>query len=117
MPMEMRTVVFSREEVVEAITNHAPNLGADVALGTVMLATVSSGPSLSVTLKVVPAGQSTVETVDVAADTVGAALVHHCIAQGIPLPKDSDRRLQAVGEGVAIHFTMNQDSVALPAFV
>lgn len=114
MPIEMRTLIFSRDELIEAITDHA----AATALsdGTIMLCSVTADPVLQVTLKLVPDGQSTIETVTLEAEAVGAALVHYCIERGIPVPQRSDRSLQAMGEAVAMQLSLNQNAVKLPAF-
>ena len=114
MTIEMRTIVFSREELVEAISEHAA--AAKLPKGAIMLCTVSASPSLAVTVKLVPEGQSAVETVTLDAETVGGALVHYCMDHEIPVPRSADRSLQAIGEAVAIHFSINKDAVKLPAF-
>ena len=116
MPFEMRTIVFSREELVEAITNQAAVAGVKLPEGAIMLCTVAASPTLTVTLELVPKGQSSVETVTLQAEAIGAVLIHHCIAQKIPVPRQSERSLQAIGEAVAIHFTINKQTVKLPAF-
>ena len=116
MPIEMRTLIFSRDELTEAITDHAAATGTALPDGTIMFCSVTAAPALQVTLKLVPDGQSTIETVTLGAEAVGAALVHYCIARGIPVPRRSDRSLQAMGEAVAMQFSLNQSSVKLPAF-
>ncbi len=116
MPIEMRTLIFSRDELSEAITDHAAAAGAALPDGTTMFCSVRADPALQVTLKLVPDGRSTIETVILEAEAVGAALVHYCIERGIPVPQRSDRSLQAMGEAVAMHFSLNQSSVKLAAF-
>ena len=116
MPTEMRTLIFSRDELTHAISDHAAATGTTLPDGSIMFCAVTNDPDLEVTLKLVPDGQSTIETVTLEADAVGAALVHYCMDQKIPVPQRADRSLQAVGEAVAIHFAFNKNTVKLPVF-
>ncbi len=110
MPVEMRTLIFSRDELSEAISEH------ERLNGSIMFCSIASSPEFSVTLKLVPEEEPKIRSLTLDAEAVGAALIQYCLLRNIPLPRRSERRIQAMGEAVAMNFSMNQTSVRLPEF-
>jgi len=117
MPMEMRTLIFSRGEMAEALRGFGAQAGVALPAGTIMYLTLSAAPDPEVTVKVIPEDGTTIETVEIGAEAMGGCLIHYCIDKSIPIPRQSERSLQVIGETMAIHFAMNESTVKLPAFV
>lgn len=116
MPIEMRTLIFSRDELAEALAYRANRGDPALPRGRVIYCQVGSGPGFSVVVKLVPRGGTQIESITLDADTVGAALIDYCLHNAIPLPRQSSRSLQALGEAVALSLTINELRAPLAAF-
>ncbi len=117
MPVEKRTIIFSRDEIAQALAAHGQANGRDLVQDRIMLCHVTEDPELQVTVKLVPAGRSEVETITLDPEAVGKALIRHCLSLNIPIPTHATRSLQAMGDNIAMLFSINEKSHALPAFV
>jgi len=115
MPTETRTLTFSRGELADALREFGPRAGVTLPPGTIMYLSLSAGPEIEVTVKLVPDGSAGIESRVVGPVEIGACLIHYCIARRIPIPRQAARSLQVVGEAVAMQFAINETAVRLPA--
>ncbi len=100
MPTEMRQSVFRMVEVVTAVTDYHRRRGIALPIGTVVGVDIVEEDGVHGALLV--QGDSVTTRFDVKAEVLAAALILFCINRKIPLPVDADKRLQRVGDGVAL---------------
>lgn len=116
MPIEMRTLIFSRDEVAEALAEHAERGGGALPQGRVIHCQIACGPDLALVVKLVPPERAQIQTVTLDAEAVGAALIDYCLRRAIPLPRNASRSLQVLGEALALSLAINETRAPLPAF-
>ncbi|MGF1610275.1 MAG: hypothetical protein ACFCUQ_12820 [Kiloniellales bacterium] len=116
MPVEMRTLIFSRDEVAEALTEHAEQGGGSLPRGRVIYCQVGCGPDFSMVVKLGASERTEIQTVTLDAEAVGAALIDFCLRRAIPLPRNASRSLQVLGEALALSLAINEVRAPLPAF-
>ena len=116
MPIEMRTLIFSRDEVAQALAEHAEQGGGALPEGRVVYCQVGCGPDLAMVVKLVPPERAQIQTITLDAEAVGAALIEFCLRRAIPLPRNASRSLQVLGEAIALSLTINELRAPLPAF-
>jgi|GEM_PF-5353614 hypothetical protein len=101
MPIEIRVMMYTDQEVVTALSGYFRRAGKALTVGTIQSFEVEDDAVLSVEL--------TVETVDgeivchkVAETDLAAALLMDAIARKVPLPADSNKRLYIVADHVSL---------------
>jgi hypothetical protein len=117
MPTELRQLIFSRDELAAAIANYNGNASQDVPAGRIMFCKVMQNSGIFVTVKIVPDGETEVQTVHLDKNTVGAALMKYCLDNKIPMPKKASKSLQALGENIAMSLCIDSISEELPSTV
>lgn len=118
MPTEIRQLVFSPDELAQAIRAHGDRIPGRLPAGDIILCQVIDGPELSVNVKVLPEGGEDLRTVHLDSGFVGASLINFCLDRRIPLPTGSTRHLQAIGGNIALNLALGSKSSALlPSFV
>ena len=91
MPQEIRKIIFSPAEVLEALDERAGNgsVPLDAKVG---LALDESGRTLEMTLDLGADGSSPRRS-ERDATEVGSSLIKYCLDNGIPIPRDAKRSL------------------------
>ena len=117
MPIEMRTIIFDRDELTEALSMHGRDDSEAIPPGKIIFCRVDQDPDFTVTVKFVRNGSSEIESVSVQPESVGSALVQYCMNRSIPIPRNVARSLQSLGENVAMHLSINQARIDLPGYV
>jgi hypothetical protein len=117
MPTELRQLIFSRDELAEAIANYNGAATNGVPAGRIMFCKVTQNSGIFVTVKIVPEGETEVHTVHLDKNTVGAALMKYCLDKNIPMPKKASKTLQAIGDNIAMSLCIDSTSEELPSFV
>ncbi len=116
MPTETRTLVFSPDEVAEALAEFKDAGNGKMPAGDIIFCRVGEG-TMDVTIKVMVPGSRDVLTAAVGAEDVGAALVAYCLSRSVPLPLKSTRSLEVQGNNVALRLSLNGNARPLPDFV
>jgi hypothetical protein len=102
---EHRRLTFSMDELATAVLSYliaSKKMGERDKLGKL---TVGEGAEVSVAVTVVaPGGEQSL--VDLAAQTLGAVLIAHCIKRKIPLPKRAAKSITRNGDRVALAFSL-----------
>ena len=102
MPSEVRQLLFKSREVIVAITEYFHRRGLVLPNGTAERVILPEGRHVHALLIIATDRGGKVE-VEVNTEMLAAALILFCINRKIPLPVESDKRLQRIQE----------DSVAL----
>ena len=116
MPIEMRTLIFSHDEIAEALADQAMLGDGVLPRSRVVHCQVGAGPEITMVVKLVPPERAQIQTVTLDAEALGSALIAFCLRRAIPLPRKSSRSLMLLGDSIALCLTMNEVRAPLPAF-
>jgi hypothetical protein len=113
MPTETRTLVFTPDEIAEALAEYRDAGHGRLPAGEIVYCRVgATGPGVGIKVKA-PALREAIAA-DIDADDVGAALVAYCLARKIPLPRHASRSLEVQGSNVALRLSLNRNARRLP---
>ncbi|TPG45728.1 hypothetical protein EAH89_25985 [Roseomonas nepalensis] len=125
MPTELRHIIFSAAEVVEAIILHNRARGVSMPGGSIKeagLADTPPGAPLSFRIVFSLAGLPGAElrasnevTVDLADSELAAALIGYCRSRGIPMPVKGSKSLERFGSQIGLIVTIKGNNINLPA--
>jgi hypothetical protein len=104
MPTELRTIVFSQQEVLEALVALDRVSKQGWPAGQIMGLHLESEPALSVHLDLM-ATDGLRKRVAIAIPNVAAALIGYCKSKRIPLARHARKSLQVVGDQLALRLT------------
>ena len=93
MPTEIRRLVFSNDELVEALRRYSETSDEKLPVGRVRACTVVDDRKTAVTLEIENRYTQEVYQVNLRHEFVGAALLRFCFDNGIPVPRDSEKSL------------------------
>ena len=101
MPTEMRQIAFQHQEVARALLEYDRRRDNKFPAGNVRTVEIEEDPDIhaTVTIEAINGGSTAVK---ISAETLAAALILFCINHKIPMPVESTKRLQKVGDGVAL---------------
>ncbi len=96
MPTEIRQITFRAQEVILAITEYYRRRNLPLPLGSAVGVTFDGDTQISAVMSIQTA-QGDMTPVPVTSEVLAAALILFCINRKIPLPAESEKRLQKVG--------------------
>ena len=102
MPTEIRRLVFSNDELIEALHAYSKTSNEKIPDGKVRTCTVVDDRKTAVTLEIENRFTQEVYQVNLRHEFVGAALLGFCFDTGIPVPRDSEKSLQVSGDNIAL---------------
>jgi hypothetical protein len=97
MPKEIRQISFTAGELVLAITDYHRRRNLPLPAGHVIRVQIVSDPDIRAALFVQNDLAGIVE-LGIGSEMLAAALILFCINRRIPLPAESDKRLQRLGD-------------------
>jgi len=103
MMKELRCIVFSDKEILQAIVDRRRKLNESLPDGTITGIHMEMADGFRTTLQI-NNGQSAVEVPE---QEVQAALLSHCMAKNVPLPADADKSLYLIKGRATLMITMN----------
>jgi hypothetical protein len=117
MPTELRQLVFSADELAQALSAMSEAVPGRLPAGDIIMCQVVESPDLHVNVKVLPEGSPDLQNIHLDSAFVGASLVKFCLDRKIPLPSGSVRHLQAISGNIALNLSIGSKRSALPGFV
>jgi len=117
MPTELRRLVFSSDELAEALTSYSRASGPVLPDGDIVHCRIIDGDELAINVKVLPDLGGEVQTVRIGSELLGSALIRFCQDRRIPVPRHAEKTLQAIGQNVAMTLTIAARTQRLPEFV
>jgi hypothetical protein len=101
MPIEIRVIMYTDQEVVTALSGYFRRAGRPLTVGTVQNLKIEDDAEISVDL--------TVETIDgevvthkIAESDLAAALLMDAMTRKVPLPADAEKRLYMVADHISL---------------
>lgn len=113
MPTELRRLIFSREELVKAISNFREVSGNGIPAGNIVYCQIMRNSDLSVSVKFLPEGESQFQSEQLGVDIIGPALMKYCLDHKIPLPRNSEKAIEVIGENIAMTVSIARPTVQL----
>lgn len=107
MPMELRKLVFLREEVKIAAYGYCLHVGKHMPDAVVTEVIVRHEPELIVTLRFDVDDPEAQRTVDLFRGEVAAALIQYCRRIGVPIPRNARKGIQPFEDGVVMMINLN----------
>ncbi len=109
MPIEIRKIIFSEAELIEAIEGFARNMRRTMLPGETVACSIDGTNDLSVSLTVQNLADGTSATTRFDHVAVAAALIRYCIGEKIPLAKAAENSVEAEGTGIALTLRLPQN--------
>lgn len=101
MPTELREIIFRGAEIAAAVTDYYRRRTLPLPPGQPVRVAVTDSPALGVSLTFHSEGGPEALLL-VTGETLRDALIAFCLRRHIPLPADGEKRLQRVGEDIAL---------------
>ncbi|MFQ5954006.1 MAG: hypothetical protein ACE5JZ_02970 [Kiloniellales bacterium] len=114
MPTELRRLIFARDELAKAIANYHGVAKDCMPDGHIVFCKVVQDSELHVTVKILPEGESNIQTLRMGVDVIGPALMKHCLDNNIPIPRNAEKSIEVIGENIAMTISINNAIVRLP---
>ena len=109
---ELRTIIFAADELELAIGEHQQRGWTHFPAGSIKsMAVGSSPPSVTIT---VPNGRGGVRPLFIDEKQILSAMVEFCIKRRVPLPIRSAKRVEVVGEDLALVVTLAEKRQVQP---
>ena len=105
MPTETRRLVFTSDELKEALTRYSQTGTQALPRGQVVGCDLKGERGVQAVVAVSDPGSGEVRKVDLDATQLGACLIKFCLDNKIPLPRDGTKSLQVVGDDIALRIT------------
>jgi hypothetical protein len=107
MAAELRHIIFSKQEVIEAVQHYMRRTGERLPIGVVSRVTVQTDDQIGILFQIIEDGTEKTHTFYVDGHKLQSALILFCKTCRIPLPHRSDKQLQMVGTNIAMLVSKN----------
>ncbi len=109
MPMELRKLVFSREELTGAAYGYCLHVGKPMPEAAVSEVLVRADPELVLTLRFDVNDPQGRRTVDLDRGEIAAALIRYCRCISVPIPRKAKKIVQPAEDGVVMLINLNYE--------
>lgn len=106
MPAETRRIIFTKNELIEAIYEHNQIAKKKLPPGMIVSCEAVSEAQVAVRLELVDQKSGEAETAEISPEVICAALLRYCIRNRIPVPKSAAKSIQVSGENIALTIRM-----------
>ncbi len=107
MPMEIRNIIFSANEVLFAFKDFRQRKGDPLPAGSILNYKIIEKPNLQVRIVMACDPDGHKQTITFESEELAAALILFCINRKIPLPADSAKTLQVFEGQLCMVVTIN----------
>lgn len=113
MPTEMRRIVFSNEELLNAINFfNSPDI-PKLPEGVITSASVDPANKANIALKFNSYNRDAERNIVISIANLGAVLINYCIKNKIPMSKRAGKTLKIIGDNVALELVFGNDQIGL----
>ena len=103
MPSEFRRIMFTNNELIEAIHDYNEMSQDKLPPGTILTCTPVSEADVAVRLEMVDQRSDETHAVELSPEVLGAALLRYCMKHRIPMPKSATKSIQIHGNEVSLN--------------
>ena len=113
MPTEMRRIVFSNEELMNAINFfNAPNI-PKLPEGRIAAASIDPADKSNIILRFISYNRDDERDIVISIPNLGAVLISYCIKNKIPMSKKASKTLKIIGDNVSLELHFGNDQISL----
>ena len=112
MPSEHRQIVFSKKELNAAFAAYRESHDDGIPEGRVIACSIDAHKRVAVLIAFLGEGRKKPEVAEIPASTVAAALILHCMENGIPIPRQSHKAVQQMGDNIALVVRVGSQEIA-----
>ncbi len=112
MPSEHRQIVFGKSELNEAISAYRESHGDGIPDGRVTACSVDAKKRIAVMIAFLKDGEDKPTVAEISASAVAAALIAYCMGKGIPIPRQSHKSVQQLGDNIALVVRVGSQAIA-----
>ena len=113
MPTEMRRIVFSNEELMNALNLfNSPNI-PKLSEGRIAAASVDPDDKSNIILKFISYNRDEGRDIVISISNLGAVLISFCIKNKIPMSKKAGKTLKIIGDNVSLELFFGNDQISL----
>ncbi len=98
MPSEFRRVMFTNNELIEAIHDYNEISQDKLPPGIILTCTPVSEAEVAVRLELVDQRSDEMHVVELSPEVLGAALLRYCMKHRIPMPKSATKSIHIHGK-------------------
>lgn len=102
MPLDLRTTIFSNEELATALVEYARREKIDLPLTAAERVVLDWEPTLSAQLEFTPDAAGRTETLTFEKNEVAAAVILYCHAFKEPVPHHAEKGLEPYKDGIQL---------------
>jgi hypothetical protein len=102
LPSEYRQILFSNNEVIEALNEHNQVAKQKLPRGTIASCTPVAEVEVSVRLELVDRDSGETQIAALSPELVCAALLRYCMRHSIPMPRGAAKSIQIHGDDIAL---------------
>jgi hypothetical protein len=113
MPTEMRRIVFSNEELLNAINFINSRDIPKLQDGIILSSSVDAETRENIIIVFSSFNRDETRNVSIAIPTLGAALINYCIKNNIPMSKKAGKSIKIIGDNVSLELTFGSDIVSI----
>jgi hypothetical protein len=113
LPTELRRIVFSHDELRQALDTHLGQQRSKLPAGRVVSVRFAGEDRSEVVLGIEDRRKGLDQLVAVTASHVAAALLRYCFNNSVPMPKDAQKSLVIAGENIALEIKRTRTIVTL----
>ncbi len=106
MPAETRRVIFTKNELIDAIYDYNQIARKKLPSGMIVSCVPVSEARVAVRLEIFDQNSDATEVVELSPEVIAAALLRYCIRNRIPIPKNASKSIQVLGEDIALAIRM-----------
>lgn len=113
MPTEMRRIVFSNEELLNAINFIiSPNIPKLVD-GRILSASFAEDNHKSINLIFESYNRDELRTISISASNIGSILINYCIKNKIPMSKKASKSVKIIGDNISLELIFGADQISI----
>lgn len=108
MPTEYRRVVFSNQELIQALVAYQSEDDQPVPAGDIVSVAILESPASTVRITLLDTARNATFTADFAASHIAAALIRYCIEHRVPIPRNSRKSLRMLADNIALDIVFRE---------
>ncbi len=103
MPAEFRQILFTNNELIEALYEYNQVAQTKLPQGIIVSCTPVAEAKVAVRLELVDQKSGETQVASLAPELVAAALLRSCMKQHIPMPKGAAKSIQVHGDDISLN--------------
>lgn len=113
MPTEMRRIVFSNEELLNAINFFNSSAVPKLPEGKIISASIDPDEKPNIILRFISYNRDEEREIVISTANLGAILIAYCIKSKIPMSKKAKKAIKIIGDNVSLELVFGSNQISL----